>query len=126
MSFGYLPTSVFLIVTLSFSILLITYAINIFKEESKFQSIGFLSFGISGLCTALIKIFKEYFRYYEHLVGVLLWILSVFLITGYILISVAAWHKTKGDQQKRKNLIIILTLIILAILAAGIVIALPA
>lgn len=116
MSFGYLPTPVYIIMALSFSIILFVYAIKIYKTGTKILSIACILYALSGLCIGLVKSVEVYFKDYEQYIGTLIIVTNIILFSGVIIMFIVAWEKTKLDLEKRRALTISLISIIVGVL----------
>lgn len=119
MSFGYLPTPIYITIFTSFSIVLFIYSVKVFNKLGKIMVIGGLAFGLELLGLVSIKIIREYFREAENLIGIIGIMSEVFLVIGIGSLLITVWRKTKEDQHKRK--VVIVQMSILAILLIALV-----
>ncbi|QUI21551.1 hypothetical protein HZI73_04245 [Vallitalea pronyensis] len=102
MSFGFLPTPIYITMVLCVSIVLLIYFIKYYKAGKILQSMPLILSFIISLLVALAKIIQEFFMEYEEYVSILVVIGGILFVFNIIFIGIAGWQNSKMDPQKRK------------------------
>jgi hypothetical protein len=132
MSFKFLPAPVYIVMALGVSIAVLVYAVRLFLGKEKLrgngsggEKLGAIGIGLSvlvGFEAAVIRGIEEYFKQAMPLADTLKAIAMVLTFGAVCLIMVAAWIRTRHDPARRKGLVIILSVMVIAILMAGAVV----
>lgn len=121
MSFGYLPTPLFIIVFIAFSLALLMYATKVFTTD-KFLAVGYLLLSLSGFCSAISRGIESYYKEFSQYNSIINFLLGSFIFVGFCIIAIRAWQKTDGDMYRRKIVQVSFGAILLSIVIIGVII----
>lgn len=114
MSFSFLSPPYFIALMLVVSASLFYGAFSRSKKDNIFLIFSYTTFGFAGFFMAIYKLLINYYGYQQKLITII-WVCgNMFVAFGIILACIAAYQKTRHDQNKRK-LFIILVLILLVL-----------